>query len=428
MAQLVWAQTNQGKRLCVLVPEHTKQPDGSVLSTVCVSGLTLPIVTSVPPAQVLYRHPIAVHTHDGELRAGPVFAILTAMRKDRFAGNRADIRALSATLQRQGGFLYVLPVANVCQADQWQGYVRVAPHRWSLVPCPRPEAIYNRIPFRNLERTPEAGAARRIIEREQIPMFNPEYFNKANIYRTVSESPAAARFLPTTELGCDLSRLDRMLRTHGAVYLKPCGGSIGHGMLKIETTTGGFMASSLKNGSQVHDESDTLANIWSFVVRHRVPGRYVIQAAKTLLTWDGRPADFRVLLQKHDGQWGLVGRGVRVAGEGSITTHVPNGGSVVSADRVLQASFGARAADVDEELTQAVLALARAIDDSYHGRLGEMSMDIGIESSGRIWFLEANSKPMKFDEPLIRQASLEGIVRRLMELRSGQERSFSPVH
>jgi len=38
-----------------------------------------------------------------------------------------------------------------------------------------------------------------------------------------------------------------------------------------------------------------------------------------------------------------------------------------------------------------------------------MSMDLGVDKQGNIWFFEANSKPMKFDEPHIRQKSLERI-------------------
>ncbi len=36
-------------------------------------------------------------------------------------------------------------------------------------------------------------------------------------------------------------------------------------------------------------------------------------------------------------------------------------------------------------------------------------MDLGIDSEGVLWFFEANSRPMKFDEPLIRKKSLERI-------------------
>jgi hypothetical protein len=40
-----------------------------------------------------------------------------------------------------------------------------------------------------------------------------------------------------------------------------------------------------------------------------------------------------------------------------------------------------------------------------------MSMDLGVDTTGKLWFFEANSKPMKFDEPHIREKSLRRLVR-----------------
>ncbi|MOA37277.1 Endospore coat-associated protein YheD [compost metagenome] len=55
------------------------------------------------------------------------------------------------------------------------------------------------------------------------------------------------------------------------------------------------------------------------------------------------------------------------------------------------------------------MLIAKQIERASGQLLGEMSMDLGIDSAGGIWFFEANSKPMKFDEPHIRQKSLERI-------------------
>jgi hypothetical protein len=112
----------------------------------------------------------------------------------------------------------------------------------------------------------------------------------------------------------------------------------------------------------------------------------------------------------------LVGRGVRVSGPNTITTHVPSGGSIANASRVLEASFGINADAVDNELTNMTVTCAKAIDSHYNHELGEMSMDIGIDEFGRPWFFEANAKPMKFDEPEIRARSLAGVLNYMQEL------------
>jgi hypothetical protein len=55
-------------------------------------------------------------------------------------------------------------------------------------------------------------------------------------------------------------------------------------------------------------------------------------------------------------------------------------------------------------------AIAKQIEIAAKHTIGEMSLDLGIDTSGQIWFFEANSRPMKFDEPEIRKRSLERII------------------
>lgn len=55
------------------------------------------------------------------------------------------------------------------------------------------------------------------------------------------------------------------------------------------------------------------------------------------------------------------------------------------------------------------LNIARSLEKEWP-TLGEVSMDIGIDKNARIWFIEANAKPGKFDEPHIRKLSLRRIV------------------
>ncbi|QQE80963.1 YheC/YheD family protein [Alicyclobacillus sp. SO9] len=241
-------------------------------------------------------------------------------------------------------------------------------------------------------------------------------FDKAEIYRVISRSSASG-YLPETYLALNQGAFREMLSRHSSIYLKPRGGSIGQGMVRIDARADGYDISVLKDHETKVYQATNLEAAWSSVNQHRMPGgQYLIQAAKPLLKWQGRPCDFRTLLQKYGAHWRVVGIGVRVAGEGVITTHVPNGGSIVAANEVLQSSFKSRAGDVERELRRAVLQSADAIDLYYDRKLGEMSMDMAIEDTGRVWFLEANSKPMKFDEKSIRKESLEGVILHLEEL------------
>lgn len=415
--ELIWHRANGLIRLTVYGTPREKQELGASHDTtmVQVSNTAVRWVT-VLPEQVVYRHPVELAVVEGRVVAGPVFAILAGSGRKVFHGNRNEYRGLVRTGRSEGRFVYVLPAGQVTDQRWWRGYVPVGKGQWVAIPCPHAEAVYNRIPTRNLERTPVVEAARARLQLESIPMFNPSYFNKAELYQVIAASHTA-HYLPETFTQLDGRRLRDLLSRHSGVYLKPSGGSVGHGMMLAEHAPGGYKLSVMK---QSHCQTYTVTGfetLWNTVLQQRLPGNYVLQAAVPLIEWNDRPCDFRVLLQKHSGNWVLVGTGVRVAGEGAITTHVPNGGHIAAAEPVVRKWFGNRAAGVLHGLEAANLELARTVDRHYQGALGEMSIDIGIDRQGNIWFLEANSKPMKFDEPEIFERSLHGVLTHLDELR-----------
>jgi hypothetical protein len=372
----------------------------------------------------VYRHPIQLVGEQNRILAGPIYAILAGGSGPKFNGLRSDFRDLMRTAHSNAEFLYVLPAGHVQGDDAyWSGFVRVGYNRWLSLPCPLPQAVYNRVPTRKLECSPEVAFAKRRISELGIPLFNPDYFNKAVIYKAIA-SAHLTHFLPDSTTEFREPYLRSMLEEHGMVYLKPAGGSIGHGIMRVQRQGKQFVLEVLKNG--VCRSYDILGKrrIWREVQRHRLSGPYVMQAGKRLIEWRGRPCDFRILIQKRQQRWRIVGKGVRVAGPNTITTHVPNGGYVMDADSVLIANFGKAADDVSQRLDEMIRACANAIDAYYGNKLGEMSMDIGIDSSGGLWFFEANSKPMKFDEKDIRKRSLRGVLSYLNELsgwRSAEE-------
>jgi hypothetical protein len=77
---------------------------------------------------------------------------------------------------------------------------------------------------------------------------------------------------------------------------------------------------------------------------------------------------------------------------------------------MLESTFGTeRAASILKCVPTTALLIARQIERASDSMLGEMSMDLGVDENGGLWFFEANSRPMKFDEPAIRKLSLERI-------------------
>lgn len=131
------------------------------------------------------------------------------------------------------------------------------------------------------------------------------------------------------------------------------------------------------------------------------------------------PFDIRILVMRDgQGKWKVTGIGVRVAGQGGITTHVPQGGRIISFQQMVQQVFPKRNYhEFERQVKQIALLVAHNLE-RIQPALAEFSMDLGVTAQGSFWIFEANAKPMKFDEPHIRQRSLQRLIQ-YAQYRSG---------
>lgn len=425
VGELLWHRHGGTTKISLLLPRDAKKKGVQMRggAPLRFGDIAVHPVASAESLDIVYRHPILIRWQQDHYVCGPIMAILAGFERGSFSGSRANYRDIMKVAAEEGKFVYVIAPENVTSGQMWRGHVRIGYQKWISVPCPRPDAVYNRVPTRNAERSKAVVAAKRTLRDAGIPLFNPDYFNKKIIYDVLERSPAA-KYLPATMKLFDARSVAIMLRGHGNLYLKPTGGSIGHGILRVDSIGGNrYRLSVLKNNSCKTYEAEDFRALWPLIRQHRLPGEYVIQAAKSLIEFKGSPCDFRVLAQKNSDEWEVVGIGVRVSGPETITTHVPGGGYVASANTVLARTFGDNAKEIEQEMRRMIRTCAEAIDAYYQGELGEMSMDIGLDNSRRLWFFEANAKPMKFDEPDIRSKSIEGVLRRLEQLAKKNRRS-----
>lgn len=348
----------------------------------------------------------------------PVIAILTTSdRLRQFRGNRDNFRDIIRTGKEMGYLVYVVTVRDL-KLDEpvINGYVPSSNGRiWYSTPMPLPQVVYNRIP--NREEEERASVARKIaecLEHPEIHLYNPNFFNKWHLFEWLKESRATSKHVPKTRRLRSASTLVAMLKNHDSLYLKPENGKAGKGIMRLKYRLDASLPYRLQIQSgkkNVTYKAASLDRVWARIGKERGASRYIVQQAIELAAHHGRPFDLRVLLQKNGkGAWAVTGIGARLAGARSITTHVPRGGSIEEPASMLEGTFGAeRAAAILKSVPMTALLIARQIERASGTMLGEMSMDLGVDEEGGLWFFEANSRPMKFDEPAIRKLSLERI-------------------
>lgn len=342
--------------------------------------------------------------------------------EEQFRGNRSNFIDLIRTGHEMGVSVCVITVKDLRpRSKRMIGHVYdLDTNTWSQRWIAPPHVIYNRIPTRQDEALPEVQLTlQACLKNPNIRLFNPMFFNKWTLFEWLNKAKTTAKYIPITMKMTNSAELENVLKTYPIVYLKPIRGKAGKGIMKVQRSylrqlrKPEFLLSVQETkGSQVI-KSSTVTQLWN-KVREQIEDdeEYIIQQGIKLSRHKSRPFDLRVLVQKNaKGEWDLTGIGARLAGKLSITTHVPRGGTIDDPEKLLASSFGTDGArKILGRAKKAALAIARQIEKKSGHLLGEMSMDLGVDIAGNIWFFEANSKPMKFDEPPIRKKSLERII------------------
>jgi YheC/D like ATP-grasp len=339
-------------------------------------------------------------------------AIFTADGGNPFRGNHQNFIDIIQTGKKINLFVFVLtPQGLLSNPSQVQGYVlhtKNSIHQWKKTILPMPLVIYNRIPNRKLEQTPQVQTAiKKLQSLPKVTLFNPSFFNKWDLYNLLQTDETLTESIPKTTLLESISDMEEMLSTYPILYLKPIDGKAGINMIQITNLQPPYQLIHQTKQRKKKLSFSSIKEIWLYLQNHCKGITYLIQQGIPLANYQNQPFDVRMLIQKNNqGEWDFTGAGVRIAGNGSISTHVPMGGKIECMDVVLKSTFPSKTEIIRQHLKNMGLKFAKAIEQKQGGTWGEMSMDFGIDSNGKCWFFEANAKPMKFDEPEIRQRSL----------------------
>lgn len=351
----------------------------------------------------------------------PTIGILTVSdNKDFFRGNYPNFIDLIQIGQNLGAIVYVVTTDDLHLTNKKiRGFCYDSEKKiWTKEWMPRPTIIYNRIPNRTYEMLPQVRQKiLSCMQNNRVKLFNPSFFNKWTLYEWLSDSPATKKYIPATFQLSSPEELEIILRRYPILYLKPIRGKAGKGIMRIDRKSINLKPiyrltyqDQRRTRQSLHTSTQTL---WMKIENYKKTEDYIMQQGIDIVKHNERPYDLRVLIQKTGrGRWKVTGVGARLAGDTSITTHVPRGGSIEDPEKLLIQSFGpSRGVQLLKQTKRAALFLARHIERKSGHTLGEMSMDLGIDTAGNAWFFEANSKPMKFDEPHIRDQSLKRIIR-----------------
>jgi hypothetical protein len=363
------------------------------------------------------------------LRLGPLIGLMTSNRPP---SRRSTIRPYILAGHRKSFYCAFHPNDVNWTDETMSAYFITSSGGWTKKTVPLPDVVYNRMGSRRSERLPSMEALKERFQRRGIPIFNWNFFDKSEVYALLSGEPEAEQHVPESITSPTYQQVKEMLNKYHLVYLKPTSGSLGRGIMRLTyKPRSGYYLRYRSNGHNTMLKFNRFAELRQAISRRTASlSRYVCQQGIRLIEIDRCPIDFRFHLNKnHSDQWVVAGIGAKKAGRGSVTTHLRNGGKLLTPEQALTMAFGSRAGEILEKAKRESIKLAEVIERKSRHRVGEIGFDIGIDKNGVIWMFEANAKPGRsiFKHPALKQQgkqSLRYIFEHCMYLskfRSGSE-------
>lgn len=205
--------------------------------------------------------------------------------------------------------------------------------------------------------------------------------------------PETAKFTPEI--------LWNYLRKYNKVVLKPVIGRRGRNILKVSRLGESQYEIHFKNKKSIYtSEKDTLAYIERFIRnrKHILQRTYIVQRYIDLATYENKPFDIRVIVQKRkrSSEWHVTGMVSKVAGKGFMITNDRSGGGIIlpvtSALRKANDDIARNRKEIMKEIERVVLIATKNLA-SYWKKQTIMGLDVGIDKKGHVWIIEGNLCP-----------------------------------
>ncbi|NEW07778.1 YheC/YheD family protein [Paenibacillus sp. SYP-B3998] len=360
------------------------------------------------------------------LSIGPLIGVMisrvyTGSQDRPFGAITAFCKEMTEACEKFGALVCFFPPNEMrASAHSVTGY-SYASGSWSKKTFPIPNVIYNRLTSRKYENmTNVQQFMKEVKSRYATDIFNEKYLNKTEVFEALHKDNTLHGYLPESYLFKNYQMLKSMSSRHPVLFLKPITGSLGKGIIRIRKETGEVYTCHFTNLGGVRKQSfPTLTSVFQSLSGKLKTQRYQLQQGLDLISADGRPVDFRALVQKGPlGQWAITSIVGRIAGSQHFVSNLARGGSLSTVKAALaKSSLSAQLRlSAFARLRKASLDIAKGIETQIPNHFGELGIDLAIDTNGKVWLLEVNSKPSKDDNtPLTNERKIRPSVKQLVQ-------------
>ncbi len=382
---------------CELIPDASARSSQALLS----SGLMGRLHMNDMPT------PMHASLRDGQLKIGPNVGILCNPRWDsrtktlRSTSQLLALQKLLEAAEKTGVRAYLFRVEDI-DFDNLSVRAYVLTTRgWRGVRAPLPDVIYDQLISRRRERSEQHAKLRvKLSKLYGDRIFNDGFFDKWQVHEWLSKEKRMLPHLPKTIRYTGNQAAHEFVKKHDTIYMKPVHGSLGLGIVKVANQSDGTLTYEIKRPNQapVSGRASSASDMMKSF-RKRLTGRpYVLQQGIPLATYEGRPFDIRILLQRDGtGEWKRTKAFARITKQGDITSNLSSGGEAMSMTEVLERIFPNKdkRRRCKAQVQRVSRWVAEAVEQNSGKTFGELGVDLGVDPTGHVWVIEVNSKPWK---------------------------------
>ena len=325
-------------------------------------------------------------------------AELTAMRP-AFVSSSRYIRFIELAKANRDGdmvlYFFTRTTVNFPQKYVRGVYYDPRENRWRQRRFPLPHLLYDR----GGGLSPRSNPLIRRFRELGIKNINARhFFDKWDLHHRLSRFSAIFPHLPATVKGEKASDALQMLHQHGSVYVKTRRGSSGVGVIRMEKLGPDGFRYYHSYGGQLSSEILSKRELAMLIDHYFARRPFIIQKPIDLLKKGQGIIDFRSEVQKNEkGRLVVAGTTARIGRPHSpIASHTRTedyypleefARSVLQLDAVKARQLKAKIHDFLHQVF-------RGVEPAY-GPFGEMGIDFGLDTGGKLWLIECNSKSAK---------------------------------
>jgi len=359
------------------------------------------------------------------LALGPLIGVLVSRdypdQPDKpFGSITMFCRKLSETCRNQGAYVYFFTPSSIrSDLKTVEGWVYNGSN-WQRATLPAPDVVNNRLTSRKLENRPIVQQFfRDIKQRDGASVFNEKFLDKSEVFEALRQDSSLQRYLPESHTLRNYTMLKSMCSRYPVVFLKPVRGSLGKGIIRLSRLgPEGWQAAFTTSMGTRKVVYPNLLKFFSAISGKMKTVRYLIQQGLTLIDSSGRPIDFRALTQKNGtGNWVITSIVGRTAGSQHYVSNLARGGTLAGVKESVAKSNLPQMfrGDAYSRLKRAALDIAKGIDTHIPAHFGELGIDLALDTGGRVWLLEVNSKPSKNDNTPLNEGKIRPSVRMMIQ-------------